>query len=138
MKDCIFCRIVSKEIPNYTVFEDTHGLAFLDIHPRAKGHTVVIPKVHAETVLDFDDELLGDFFRVVKRTQERLDRVLHPDGYTVGWNHGSAGGQLVPHIHVHILPRWENDGGGNIHSIIDNPGAMIPEQIAKMFGDHAV
>lgn len=133
MQDCIFCNIVSGEIPNHTVYEDTHALAFLDIQPHAKGHTVVIPKVHAETLFDLDEELLRFLLPAVQHTTERINSTLHPDGYTIGWNHGEAGGQAVPHVHVHIMPRWHGDGGGNMHSVIENAGDMSVEEVAKLF-----
>ncbi|HYE59693.1 MAG TPA: HIT family protein [Candidatus Kapabacteria bacterium] len=133
MDTCIFCTIVKGEIPNYTVYEDATGLAFLDIHPHAKGHTVVIPKVHAETTFDLNDELLKSFFPAVQKTMERIDTVLHPDGYTIGWNHGKAGGQAVPHLHVHIFPRWNADGGTSMHAVVQNPGDESVADVAKRF-----
>ncbi len=133
MNDCIFCKIVNNEIPNHTVYEDGQTLAFLDIHPRSKGHTVVIPKVHAETLFDFDEELAKAMLPAVKKTMEKINSVLHPDGYSVGWNHGEAGGQVVPHLHVHIMPRWNGDEGGNQHSIINNPGDKTVEEVAQLF-----
>lgn len=122
--DCIFCKIVNKEIPNYTVYEDDQVLAFLDIFPHAIGHTVVIPKVHAENLLELTDDAIEAVFKAVKKVQEKLLSSLQPEGFSVGWNHGEAGGQAVPHLHVHVLPRWNNDGGGSMHSInkkLDNP-----------------
>ena len=133
MKDCIFCKIVAKEIPNYTVYEDNHVLAFLDIHPRTKGHTIVIPKVHAETIFDFNEEIAKDLLPAVKKTAERIEHVLQPDGYNIGWNHGDIGGQEVPHLHIHIMPRWEGDGGSNIHGIVNHPGEVSVEDVAALF-----
>lgn len=133
MNTCIFCKIIAQEIPHHPVYEDGVTLAFLDIFPCVKGHTVVIPKVHAETLLDLENEATQAFFWGVKRTMERVKEILSPDGFTVGWNHGTAGGQAVPHLHVHILPRWENDGGGSIHSVIKNPGDMKVEEVAELF-----
>ena len=69
----------------------------------------------------------------VKKTMERLDKVLSPDGYSVGINHGKAGGQAVTHLHVHIMPRWNGDGGGIMHSIINEPGDLKVDEIAKLF-----
>ncbi len=133
MKDCIFCKIVGGEIPNHTVYEDAHFLAFLDINPRAKGHTVLVPKVHAENLFDLNKELSKDLFLSIEKVMEKLESTLHPDGFNVGWNHGEAGGQEVSHLHVHILPRWKGDGGGNIHSIINNAGDTSVEEVAKLF-----
>ncbi len=133
MQDCIFCKISKGEIPNHTVLEDNKNLAFLDINPHAKGHTVVIPKVHAETLFDFDNELSKDLAPFIKKVMEKIDGVLHPDGYNIGWNHGESGGQVVPHFHVHIMPRWNGDGGGNQHSVVNNPGDTSVEEVAKLF-----
>src|SRR3989339_2216743 len=98
MKDCIFCRIVIGEIPAHTVYSDLHTVAFLDIQPHAKGHTLLIPKLHAETVLDLNEELLKTLLPATKRVMEILDKALGPDGFNVGWNHYEAGGQVVPHL----------------------------------------
>lgn len=133
MKDCIFCNIVQGKISNHTVYEDSQALAFLDIHPRTKGHTVVIPKIHAETIFDLNEELLKSLLPAVQRTTERLEQVLSPNGYNIGWNHGEAGGQAVPHLHVHIMPRWDGDGGSNMHGIVNNPGEMSVEEVATLF-----
>ena len=133
MTDCLFCKIVNKEIPNYTVYEDAHNLAFLDIQPHAKGHTVVIPKQHGEFIFDFSDQVFGQLGIAMKKAMEKIDAVLKPDGYSVGWNHGEAGGQVVPHLHVHIMPRWKGDGGGNMHSIINDPGDAAVGDLAILF-----
>ncbi len=133
MQDCIFCKIIKGEIPNYRVYEDNKVLAFLDINPHAKGHTVVIPKVHAETLLDLNEELIGPLFKGVKIVQEKLDQVLQPEGYNLGINHGEMAGQAIPHLHIHILPRYLGDGGGNIHSIVNNPGSKSVEELFKLF-----
>ena len=115
--DCLFCKIVNKEIPNYTVYEDDQVLAFLDIFPHAIGHTVVIPKVHAHDLVELSSEQIAPLFAAVKKVQVKLQTGLNPEGFTVGWNHGEAGGQAVPHLHIHVLPRWQIDGGGSMHSI---------------------
>ena len=116
--DCIFCKIINKEIPNYTVYEDDQVLAFLDIFPHAVGHTVVIPKMHVANLLELSEEKIAPLFAGVKKVQEKLMEKLQPEGFTVGWNHGEAGGQAVPHLHIHVFPRWNNDGGGSLHSVL--------------------
>lgn len=133
MENCIFCKITKGEIPNYTVYEDEKVLAFLDIHPHAKGHTVIIPKVHAENYFDLNEDLLEHLSLGVKRTMEKIDKVLNPDGYNVGWNHGAVAGQVVPHLHIHIMPRWEGDGGGSMHSVISDDGGISVEEVSKLF-----
>lgn len=133
MNDCIFCKIVNGEIDSYKIYEDSDTLAFLDINPRTKGHTLVIPKVHAETIFDLDDKNLEKLSVAVKRTTEKIDSILHPEGYNIGWNHGEIGGQVVPHLHVHIMPRYNGDRGGNMHSIINNDGGVSVGEVAKLF-----
>ncbi|MBT3538740.1 HIT family protein [Candidatus Parcubacteria bacterium] len=133
MEDCIFCKILKGEIPNHTVYEDKNVLAFLDIYPHAKGHTIVIPKVHAETYFDLNEELLTSFSNGVKRAMENVQNKLQPDGFNVGWNQNKVAGQVVPHLHMHIIPRYEGDGGGSIHSIIKNPGEKTVDEISKLF-----
>lgn len=132
--DCIFCKIVKKEVPCSKVYEDDFVLAFLDVKPHAKGHTVVIPKVHAETIFDLDDDVLKKIFVAVKKVMEVIQEKLTPDGFNVGWNHNTAGGQVVPHLHIHIMPRYNDDGGGSMHSIVNNPQVSV-EEVAKLFED---
>ncbi len=133
MSDCIFCKILEKSIPSYQVYEDEYTLAFLDIFPCVQGHTVVIPKVHAHDLLDFEKQTLQGFFLGVQKSLQKVQQVLAPQGFTVGWNHGAAGHQAVPHLHVHILPRFENDGGGSMHSVVKNPSMLKVEEVAKLF-----
>lgn len=132
MSECIFCKIVKGDVPNYTVYEDENILAFLDIFPHAKGHTVVIPKRHAETYFDLSDDEMNKLSAGVKKAMEKIQAVLKPDGFNVGWNQSPAGGQVVPHLHIHIMPRYEGDGGGSMHSIIKNPGDVSVGEVAKL------
>ena len=131
--DCLFCKIVSGKIPCYKVYEDATVFAFLDIHPHAKGHAVVIPKIHAVTIFDLEEKQMQPLMLAVKKTMGLLQKKLQPDGFNVGWNSGAAGGQVVPHLHIHILPRYNGDGGGSIHSIIKNPREKDVEEVAKLF-----
>ncbi|PIR86700.1 MAG: HIT family protein [Candidatus Harrisonbacteria bacterium CG10_big_fil_rev_8_21_14_0_10_49_15] len=129
--DCIFCKIVAKEIPAKIVTENSRALALLDIHPLVPGHTVVVPKQHADTILELGDEEISPLFALVKQATNLLNKALQPDGFTIGLNHGEAVGQGVPHLHVHILPRWTTDGGGNIHSIVKNPPSETLDKILE-------
>lgn len=132
MPDCLFCKIIQGEVANYTVYEDENVLAFLDIFPHAQGHTVVIPKRHFETYFDLSEAELVQLSVGVKKAMEKIQTVLKPDGYNIGWNHKPAGGQVIPHLHVHIFPRYEGDGGGSMHSIIGKWNGDVKE-IAKLF-----
>lgn len=128
---CLFCKIGRGKIPSQKIYEDKSAFAFLDINPRAPGHTMVIPKVHAETILDLPDKEIRPFFKAVKKVSAMIQKALKPDGFTMGINHGSVSGQTVEHLHFHIIPRWFSDGGSSIHSVVDNPPKEGLEKIAK-------
>ncbi len=129
--DCLFCKIASKEIPSELVYEDENSFAFLDIAPMSKGHTVVIPKKHAENMIDLPMEEVGPLFTAVKKVTELLQEKLSPKGFTIGINHGRVGGQLVDHLHIHVIPRYEGDGGGSLHSVVKNPPKESVSEIRK-------
>ena len=116
--ECLFCKIAAKEIPSKVTYEDEHAVAFLDIHPRAEGHTVVIPKYHAATLIDLPNDEAAALVAAVKRVDEKLVAEIKPDGMTIGINQGRAGGQEIDHLHVHLIPRSHGDGGGSIQSIV--------------------
>ncbi|MGC9611077.1 MAG: HIT family protein [Minisyncoccia bacterium] len=129
--DCLFCKIISKEIPGLVVYEDEATLGFLDINPRAPGHTVIIPKKHGGYIFDFNEAELGKIFSAVKNMARKINKALSPDGFTIGINHGKSAGQVVEHLHIHIMPRFKDDGGGSIHSVVSNPPAESLEEIRK-------
>ncbi|MDP2704736.1 MAG: HIT family protein [bacterium] len=131
MSDCLFCKIANGEIPADIVDESEDAVAILDIHPKAPGHIMVIPKIHAETILDLPDEKVGGVFLAVKRATEKLVKALSPDGFTLGVNHGKNAGQAIDHLHIHIIPRFKGDGGGSIHTIVDNPPEESLENIKQ-------
>jgi histidine triad (HIT) family protein len=131
MPDCIFCKIVAGEIKANTVYENESVLAFLDIHPASRGHTMVIPKVHAERLDLLEDRHVGALFLGVKSVMALLEKALGPGGITVGWNHGWAAGQHVNHLHVHVIPRYAGDGGGGIQSLIRS---SVKEDLASVAG----
>lgn len=121
MTDCLFCKIANKEFSVEVVYENDAAIAVLDIHPRAPGHTMVLPKVHAENLLDLPEAEVGPLFLTVKQVTAILYKALKPKGFTIGINHGRVSGQVVDHLHIHIIPRFEGDGGGSIHSVVNNP-----------------
>jgi histidine triad (HIT) family protein len=127
--DCIFCKIINKEIDSKIIYEDNQNLAFLDIHPHAPGHTVVIPKKHTKTILELDASEIKDLFMTLKNTLEIIQKALNPDGFTIGINHGESAGQAIPHLHIHLIPRFKNDGGGSIHSVVLNKPKESIEEI---------
>jgi len=102
--DNIFAKILRGEIPNITVYEDDTTLAFMDIMPQAIGHTLVIPKEPAETLLDLSDAGAANLITKVKLVTGAVKKALDADGISIFQLNGSAAGQTVPHIHFHILP----------------------------------
>ena len=116
-EDCIFCSIVDGDIPSHTVYEDSEVLAFLDANPLSAGHTLVVPKTHHQFVREVPADLSASVFETVHELVPRIEDAVDADGHTIAVNDGPAAGQEVPHLHVHIVPRFEGDGGGPIHAI---------------------
>lgn len=131
--DCIFCKIVRGEIPNHTVYEDDYVLAFLDIHPIAKGHTVVVPKIHYETIWQVSLEDFGKIATGLRAAAGRVEARLKPEGMNIGLNNGEVAGQSVPHMHWHIVPRSIGDGGGSIHSVVKNREVVDVAAVSTLF-----
>ncbi len=119
-KDCLFCKIANHDIKVEVIFENEQATAVLDVSPIAPGHSLILPKVHAENILDLDDRYVEGVFIVVKRVVAILKEVFDPAGFTIGINHGEASGQTVPHLHIHVIPRFEGDGGKSLHSVVHN------------------
>lgn len=115
--DCLFCKIIRKEISAEMAYEDDYAVGIVDIHPCAPRHTMIMPKRHAETILDVPDNEIGPLFAAVKNMTSILKKEINSDGFTIGINHGKASGQAIDHLHIHVIPRWLNDGGGSIHSL---------------------
>lgn len=107
---CIFCKIVSGEIPSERVYEDDEIIAFMDIGPIIPGHTLVIPRKHIDPITVAPPALLSDLIRVVQRIAGAHMNGLKADGVNIMQNNGKAAGQEVPHLHFHVIPRFINDG----------------------------
>ncbi|OGM94968.1 hypothetical protein A2524_02920 [Candidatus Wolfebacteria bacterium RIFOXYD12_FULL_48_21] len=132
--DCLFCQITNKQREAYIVYEDDHAVGILDPFPRTPGHTMVIPKVHAETILDLPEGEVEPLFMAVRKMTAILQKALGPNGFTIGINHGKVAGQAIDHLHIHIMPRWHNDGGGSLHSVVGNP----PKESLKDIKDRII
>ena len=108
--DCIFCKIVAGEIPAYKVYEDDDVLAFLDITPVNPGHTLVIPKRHYDNLLNLPEPEAHKLIGAVKKIAPAILAGTGAEGFNLELNNGSVSGQLVNHVHWHIVPRYEGDG----------------------------
>ncbi len=109
MTDCIFCKIISGEIPSKKVYESDSVVAFLDINPANKGHVLVASKRHFENIFDITDSSLKDLVCAVKMMAKRIKSKLGTDAINIVQNNGKYAGQLVNHIHFHVIPRYPND-----------------------------
>jgi histidine triad (HIT) family protein len=110
MKDCIFCQIIRGEMPSSKVFESEKVLAFLDINPVSKGHTLVIPKTHNVGFSEIPADLLTEMATVLQKIGQAAKTHLGSDGFNVLLNNGRAAGQLIDHVHFHLVPRSTGDG----------------------------
>ncbi|KGA98068.1 protein hit [Alkalihalobacillus alcalophilus ATCC 27647 = CGMCC 1.3604] len=113
--NCIFCKIIQKEIPAATVYEDEHVLAFMDISQVTKGHTLVIPKKHQKDIYELTPDVASHLFTVVPKIAQALKDTFEPVGLNLVNNNGKEAGQTVFHYHMHLLPRYgKGDGFGAV------------------------
>lgn len=112
MPDCVFCKIRDGELPSMKVWEDERTLCFMDINPLNSGHCLVVTKAHAPTIFEADEDDLRAAMATTKRVAMGLLRAVKPDGLNVLQANGAAAFQSVPHFHLHLIPRWTNDGKG--------------------------
>ncbi|HKT22821.1 MAG TPA: HIT domain-containing protein [Nitrososphaerales archaeon] len=108
---CIFCQIVSREAPSNVVYEDERYIAFLDIYPFSKGHTLVCPKEHGETIWDMKETDIADLFQVASKVSKAVVTAVEADGFRFVQNNGEAANQVVAHVHVHVIPVKMEDKG---------------------------
>lgn len=129
MLNCIFCDIIEGKKPGFIIYQDDRTIAILDIFPASPGHTMVIPKRHGTTILDFSKAELAQVMETVKKMTAVLEKVFRTKMLSIGINHGEFGG--VPHLHIHIIPRTPQDGGGIIQTIVKKEGKESLEEIAS-------
>jgi histidine triad (HIT) family protein len=110
--DCVFCKIIDGQLPSMKIDEDDSTLTFMDIHPLTSGHCLVVPKQHAATIFEADVRDLEAAMVTAKRVALAIQEALRPDGLNVLQANGAAAFQSVPHFHLHLIPRWVDDGKG--------------------------
>ena len=131
MSDCIFCQIVSGQIPSSKVYEDEEVLAFLDITQVTKGHTLVIPKKHYRNMLEMDAEAASSLFARVPKIAKQLQEKLGASGVNIINNNEEAAGQTVFHTHVHLLPRFDATDGLRLTFETHEPDFAALAQLAQ-------
>ncbi len=130
--DCIFCKIINREIPSYKVYEDENVLAFLDITQGTKGHTLVIPKKHVKNIYDLDDSTAKNVFSVVIKLSKAIKETFNPIGLNIV-NNNDQPLQSVFHFHMHIIPRYKDDG--MVLTTINNYGKYNSEYFNSLVED---
>lgn len=108
--NCIFCKIIKGELPSAKVYENENLISFLDVNPVSRGHCLVVPKKHFENAFDIDDATLQELFLEGKNIAKKLKGKIDADGINFLQSNGKSAGQIVFHFHLHIIPRYENDG----------------------------
>ncbi|ELY85001.1 HIT family protein [Natrinema altunense] len=131
----IFSQIVEGEIPARIVYEDETTVAFLDANPLAPGHTLVIPRDEYERLNDVPDDVAAALYDTVHRLVPAVEESVDADATTVAFNNGKAAGQEVPHVHCHIVPRFEGDGGGPIHAIAGDRPDLGDDELDDIAAD---
>lgn len=108
-EECIFCKLATGQIPTHSIYEDEDFKVIMDANPASKGHCIILPKTHAENLMELPEEYCEKILSVAKKCCSVLMNVLHCDGINVLQNNGAAAGQTVFHLHVHLIPRYEGD-----------------------------
>lgn len=123
-ENCVFCKIISNEIPATKLYEDEEFVIILDVGPAAPGHALVIPKEHYANIYEMPERLLERSICLAKEWGEKLVKAMHADGLNLVQNNGLAAGQTVCHYHLHLIPRYENDSVGELWT----PGSLSDSQ----------
>jgi histidine triad (HIT) family protein len=114
---CVFCRIILGNMPSNIIVEEEKAIAFLDAFPLAKGHTLVIPKLHFSKIQDMSEEYESAVFHLMYRLVGPIEKAAHVDSSIIAIHNGKEAGQEIDHVHIHIVPRTAHDGAGPIHSM---------------------
>ena len=125
--DCVFCKIRDGQIPSIKIYEDERTLAIMDINPINSGHCLVLLKAHAPTVWDAEPADLQAAITAAKKVAQALRATVKPDGLNMLQANGAAAFQSVPHFHLHLIPRWNNDGKGFDWGLVPGDRAQIIE-----------
>ena len=123
--DCVFCKIRDAQIPSMKVYDDERTLVFMDINPLNAGHCLVVTKTHAPTIWESSEADLQAAITVAKKVAVALHQTLKPDGLNLLQANGAAAFQSVPHFHLHLIPRWANDGKGFDWKLVPGDRAQI-------------
>jgi len=128
--NCIFCKIIKREIPAKIIAETEKSLAFIDAFPLTEGHSLVIPKNHYEKVQDISAEDNADLFETVRKVISKVDKISNATLLAV--HNGKESGQEIPHVHVHLIPRSAEDSAGPVHSMFKDRPKLSESEINQI------
>ena len=126
--DCIFCKIANGVVPSKTVYEDENFRVILDLGPATKGHALILPKEHYANLFELPEETAAAAMKVAKKLSAQMVENLGADGLNLVQNNGEVAGQTVKHFHLHLIPRYKDDG----QNILWNPGKMSDEELEEI------
>lgn len=109
-EDCIYCKIINGDLPSYTIHEDDEFQVILDIAPATKGHALILPKEHADNLYELPEDIAGKAMKLARKLAIHMTEKLKCDGFNLMQNNGETAGQTVNHFHLHLIPRYKNDG----------------------------
>ncbi|NCC14814.1 MAG: HIT family protein [Clostridia bacterium] len=132
MSDCIFCKIINGEIPSATIYEDEEFKAILDRFPANEGHVLILPKQHSANIFDIDPQQAGRLFVLATKIAREMKNILGFEHLNVMQNNGTVAGQTVFHFHLHLIPRYENDGITIAYHPMDLTDAQIEDMRKKL------
>jgi histidine triad (HIT) family protein len=118
MEECLFCKIIRGEIPSEKIYEDEKTIAFLDINPRNPGHTLVVPKKHHKTIIEMSEKEASDLFVIVRKMAIAVKEGMQADGISISQSNDIAAGQIIPHVHFHVIPRFNTEGPVGLEGIL--------------------
>jgi histidine triad (HIT) family protein len=130
--DCVFCKIAAGQIPSHRLFENADCFGFLDIGPLAEGHTLLIPRKHFQSLADMPEDVLGRTFMALPRLVRAVTAATRAEGCNVLVNDGKVAGQVVPHVHIHVIPRLTGDSLGYRWNTGSYPEGRAEELCARI------
>ena len=126
--NCIFCKIANGEIPSKSIYEDDEFKVILDLGPATEGHALILPKAHAADLFELPEETAANAMVLAKKLGKQMKENLHADGLNLVQNNGEAAGQTVKHFHLHLIPRYKDDG----QHILWNPREASQEELEEI------
>lgn len=132
MSDCIFCKILNGDIPSATIYEDEEFKAILDRFPANEGHVLILPKEHSANIFEIDPQLAGRLFTLATKIAREMKHTLGFEHMNVMQNNGTVAGQTVYHFHLHLIPRYDNDGITIAYQPMDLTDAQISDMRKKL------